>query len=115
MLGTKASSDVIVAETKPVEFDGNSFEKDMELTFSERSAGSLLKVGNDHERGITYWNHLDYDYWDCASIFAKSGNGGHGMKYFLKDKNTQWGGPDGGNGGRGGDVILECSVACSNL
>lgn len=44
---------------------------------------------------------------DQAKIFLKSGNGGPGCLSFRHEKNLEFGGPDGGNGGRGGDVIVE--------
>ena len=49
---------------------------------------------------------------DVVEIVIKAGNGGHGAVSFLRDKYTATGGPDGGNGGRGGSVIF---VPDSNL
>ena len=46
-------------------------------------------------------NFIDY-----IRIFAHSGHGGVGCKHFLRNKLTAKGGPDGGDGGRGGHVIL---------
>ncbi|MBI2376069.1 MAG: GTPase ObgE [Deltaproteobacteria bacterium] len=43
---------------------------------------------------------------DEAVITVRSGNGGDGSKSFLREKFRPKGGPDGGNGGRGGDVVL---------
>ena len=45
---------------------------------------------------------------DQAKIFVKSGDGGAGACSFRREKHMEFGGPDGGNGGRGGDVIIEC-------
>ena len=45
---------------------------------------------------------------DEAKIFIKSGDGGAGSVSFRREKFIEFGGPDGGNGGRGGDVIVEC-------
>lgn len=44
---------------------------------------------------------------DEAKIKIKAGNGGDGMCHFYQDRHRPKGGPDGGNGGRGGDVYME--------
>lgn len=44
---------------------------------------------------------------DQIRIYAKSGHGGAGIKHFRRDKLTAFGGPDGGDGGRGGHIILK--------
>jgi GTP-binding protein len=44
---------------------------------------------------------------DIAEIQVKAGDGGAGMSHFRREANVAFGGPDGGNGGRGGNVILE--------
>ena len=46
-------------------------------------------------------NFIDY-----IRIFAKSGHGGSGSRHFMRNKLTAMGGPDGGDGGRGGHIIL---------
>jgi len=43
---------------------------------------------------------------DYVKIFCRSGKGGAGSAHFYRDKRTAKGGPDGGNGGRGGHIIL---------
>jgi GTPase len=50
---------------------------------------------------------------DQAKIYLKSGDGGAGAVSFRREKFIEFGGPDGGNGGRGGDVVVE-SVANLN-
>ncbi len=45
---------------------------------------------------------------DEAKIFIQSGDGGAGCESFHREKFVEYGGPDGGNGGRGGDVWIEC-------
>jgi len=50
---------------------------------------------------------------DQAKIFLKSGDGGAGAVSFRREKFIEHGGPDGGNGGRGGDIVVE-SVANLN-
>ncbi|GAB4464085.1 MAG: GTPase ObgE [Bacteroidales bacterium] len=44
---------------------------------------------------------------DFIKIYLKSGNGGSGSVHFHRDKRTIKGGPDGGDGGRGGHIILK--------
>lgn len=52
---------------------------------------------------------------DQAKIFIKSGDGGAGAVSFRREKYIEYGGPDGGDGGRGGDVILECVANLNTL
>lgn len=44
---------------------------------------------------------------DYVKIFCRSGAGGPGSMHLHRDKRSAKGGPDGGNGGRGGHVILK--------
>ena len=44
---------------------------------------------------------------DEAKIFVKSGDGGDGCLSFRREKYIEFGGPDGGNGGKGGDILVE--------
>ena len=46
---------------------------------------------------------------DFVKIFCKSGNGGNGSAHLRRDKVTAKGGPDGGDGGRGGHVIIRAN------
>ncbi|MGE5546744.1 MAG: GTPase ObgE [Solirubrobacterales bacterium] len=52
---------------------------------------------------------------DQAKIFVKSGDGGAGSCSFRREKYIEFGGPDGGDGGRGGDVIVECVANLNTL
>ena len=47
------------------------------------------------------------EFADQATLKIKAGNGGHGCASVHREKFKPLGGPDGGNGGRGGDVVLE--------
>src|SRR5580765_517865 len=52
---------------------------------------------------------------DRIKIFAQAGNGGRGCVSFRREKFVPKGGPDGGDGGRGGDVILRADRHIDNL
>jgi GTP-binding protein len=52
---------------------------------------------------------------DEIKIYARAGHGGKGCVAFSREKYVPKGGPSGGNGGRGGDVILEASHDLNNL
>ncbi|MBE0418418.1 MAG: GTPase ObgE [Coriobacteriia bacterium] len=52
---------------------------------------------------------------DEAKIFVKAGDGGGGCTSFRREAHVPKGGPDGGDGGRGGDVVLEADATVSNL
>lgn len=49
---------------------------------------------------------MDSNFVDYVKICCRSGKGGAGSVHFHRDINTAKGGPDGGNGGRGGHIIL---------
>ena len=52
---------------------------------------------------------------DHAPFIAKAGNGGNGCVSFHREKFVQNGGPDGGDGGRGGDIVLLADVNMHTL
>jgi len=52
---------------------------------------------------------------DQAKIYVRSGDGGAGCVSFRREKFIEFGGPDGGDGGRGGDVIVECVNGLNTL
>ena len=52
---------------------------------------------------------------DLAKVYIRSGSGGSGSVSFRREKHIEYGGPDGGNGGRGGDVIIEAVDGLNTL
>lgn len=54
-------------------------------------------------------------FYDQARIHVRSGDGGDGMISFRREKYVPLGGPDGGDGGRGGDIILVTNPSLSSL
>lgn len=52
---------------------------------------------------------------DEATLFIKSGKGGNGVVHFRREKYIPRGGPDGGDGGRGGNVVLKVSQTLNTL
>lgn len=52
---------------------------------------------------------------DQAKVYIRSGDGGAGSVSFRREKFLEFGGPDGGNGGRGGDVIVEAVDGLNTL
>ena len=52
---------------------------------------------------------------DQARVYVRSGDGGNGAVSFRRERFVEFGGPDGGNGGRGGDVFAECVDGLNTL
>ncbi|SMR71895.1 GTP-binding protein [Aliiroseovarius halocynthiae] len=52
---------------------------------------------------------------DLAKVYIRSGSGGGGCVSFRREKYIEYGGPDGGDGGRGGDVVVEVVEGLNTL
>ncbi|MEM1266176.1 MAG: GTPase ObgE, partial [Pseudomonadota bacterium] len=52
---------------------------------------------------------------DLAKVYVRSGAGGGGAVSFRREKFVEYGGPDGGDGGRGGDVVAEAVEGLNTL
>jgi GTPase len=54
---------------------------------------------------LLFWGVMKF--LDQAKIYLRSGDGGDGVIAFRREKFIEFGGPDGGDGGKGGDIVLE--------
>ncbi len=52
---------------------------------------------------------------DQAKVYVRSGDGGAGCVSFRREKNIEFGGPDGGDGGAGGDIVAHCVDGLNTL
>ena len=52
---------------------------------------------------------------DKVKIYVKAGNGGNGAVAFHREKYVAAGGPDGGDGGKGGNIVLRVNDNLSTL
>ena len=57
----------------------------------------------------------EYSFFDEATIYVRAGSGGQGSSTYKKVGKSQNGPPDGGDGGRGGDVILQIDTSTNTL
>jgi GTP-binding protein len=55
------------------------------------------------------------EFFDHAQIFVKAGDGGNGSAHFRREKFAPMGGPDGGDGGRGGSIYLVADPSMNTL
>ena len=55
------------------------------------------------------------DFLDYVKIIVKAGRGGDGAVSFKHEKYVPNGGPDGGDGGAGGDIVFEASASLNTL
>jgi GTP-binding protein len=80
---------------------------------------NLKNNGTPKEEVARRWPPLfDYNnsmFVDEAEIQVRSGRGGDGMMHFRKEKFVNRGGPDGGDGGRGGDIIFSVNPHMNTL
>lgn len=89
-------------------FVGKSFSRS--LSFSQPYFGKRLK-----KKPQLTELELFNKFVDERKVLLKAGNGGNGRSAFLRDKNTAFGGPSGGDGGRGGDIFFKASFNVKGL
>lgn len=70
---------------------------------------------NNRDESITTSSHNEYSFFDEAVIYVRAGSGGQGSSTYQKGPGGQNGLPDGGDGGKGGDVILVVDDSLNTL
>jgi GTPase len=74
----------------------------------------LAPLAGPYGRGLT-GPRTGMKFLDQAKIYIRSGDGGPGAVSFRREKFIEFGGPDGGDGGKGGDVWVECVPGLNTL
>jgi len=92
--------------------DPTKFRYDLE---EEDTTGSSSDEGDESSSSSINPDFNEYSFFDEATIFVRAGSGGQGASTYRKGVGGQNGQPDGGNGGRGGDVILEVDDSLNTL
>src|SRR6266699_1871421 len=67
------------------------------------------------DRRFARWQFQKTMFVDRIRVFAQAGSGGRGCISFRREKFVPKGGPDGGDGGRGGDIVLRADRHVDNL
>ncbi len=77
---------------------------------------ALLPEGQrSQERYPTLSHYAAFSMYDRAKIYVDAGAGGNGAVSFRREAHVPRGGPDGGDGGHGGDVVLVCDASRRDL
>src|SRR5205814_9140154 len=58
---------------------------------------------------------MSFMFYDHTKIYVKAGSGGDGSIHFRREKFAPFGGPDGGDGGRGGSIYFEATTNLNTL
>ena len=83
---------------------------DGHVSFDRERRRVTRRGANERSRQLVLVTFIDE-----IKIYARAGHGGKGCVAFQREKFRPKGGPSGGNGGRGGDVILEANHDLNNL
>src|ERR1041385_5086453 len=99
---------------------GPSFEARRKMRRAPQDDGSAICIQNISGAWkvaplslIHYLSRMKF--LDEAKVYIRSGDGGNGCVAFRREKFIEFGGPSGGNGGRGGDVIVEVADGLNTL
>src|SRR5690348_10691652 len=98
------------------------------LVAGSNPAGPTI-CGEHHNRRAGYWRGAPpgaapppcvrevqaMQFYDRAKIYVTAGNGGNGSMHFRREKFVPLGGPDGGDGGRGGSIYLVADPSMNTL
>ena len=98
----KADSDYFAEE---IDLADDDYEDDEDFRFIEGVPQRSPKEMNDKE----------WMFFDVAKVNCKGGDGGDGCMAMRREYCVEFGGPSGGNGGRGGSVYFECDKTINTL
>lgn len=89
--------------------EGSDYEEGAEIVgFGDKEEG--LEVGEE-KKGVPALMRC----FDRAKVYVKAGDGGNGVVAFRREKYVPFGGPSGGDGGRGGNVYVEVDESMNSL
>jgi GTP1/OBG/50S ribosome-binding GTPase len=95
-----------------VEIDDSKYRYDLESDGLDSDSSSHNDDDNDNDNQSSV---NEYSFFDEATIYVRAGSGGQGASTYKKGVGGQDGPPDGGNGGRGGDVIMVVDDSLNTL
>jgi len=137
-----SSSEIKLSESTPIhqllhklDNDDEEVEEDEEINGNFEGIGESVSEDDEElefmdeeiEEGEEFWSEETEGEvkekglpavmrcFDRAKIFAKAGDGGNGSMAFRREKYVPFGGPSGGDGGRGGNVYVEVDKAMNSL
>ncbi|KAJ0979749.1 hypothetical protein J5N97_015223 [Dioscorea zingiberensis] len=103
--------EVILSSSFDLESEGEESDLPSEYEGYEDLEEFLEKGGDFKEKGVPAVMRC----FDRAKIYVKAGDGGNGVVAFRREKFVPYGGPSGGDGGRGGNVYLEVDGSMNSL
>ena len=93
-----------------VEIDDSKYRYDLESDVLDGTSRNDNDNDYDSQSSVN-----EYSFFDEATIYVRAGSGGQGASTYKKGVGGQDGPPDGGNGGRGGDVIMVVDDSLNTL